>query len=170
MKISERIRQAALREAASKFTTGAELAEAIEAAIKKHFPKSMVSVKVQKGIGGPAIYLFFVVAGSKAEVVNSILDNDISMTKAFIYGVTDGDKLKEKLRFDPFVGGSVTTKPTEKHMAQGRLKVGLRKKTGTPEQILKHVDAYFGKLHKAITSNADQLQDEDKKLLKSISL
>ncbi|NIT79676.1 MAG: hypothetical protein GWN58_33510 [Anaerolineae bacterium] len=156
---------------AAKFTTGDELAKAIEAAIRKHFPKSHLKVWVSKGgIGGTTIDLDFAVAGSKSEVANGIWHNDISLTRAVIYGLDADGNLKERLEFHPAMGGSITTKPTEKHMAQGRLKVGLRKKKGTPEQVLKHIDTYFKKLHKAIVDNADKLQDEDKKLLKSIKL
>lgn len=156
---------------AAKITTADDLAQALEEAIKKSFPKSTVAVRVQNSLGpGKVIYIFFAVAGSKSEVTNGIWENDISMTKIHIYGVNDDGTLKDQLDLHPVVGGSITTKPTEKFMAQGRLKVGLRKKKGTPEQIVKHVDAYFAKLLKALKENSDKLFDEHKNLLKSIKL
>jgi len=154
---------------AAKFTTGDELAKAIEAAIKKHFPKSHVKVWVHKGgIGGTTIGLDFAVAGDKSQVANGIWHNDISLTRGTIYGLEPDGNLKPTLEFDPALGGSILTKPTEKYMAFGKLKVGLRKKKGTPEQILKHLDSYFAKLAKAIKDNRDKIPDDHLKLLKSI--
>jgi len=165
-----KIKDGLARVAASKFTTGEELAQALEAAIKKHFPKSMVSAQVKKMLGDNLIYILFTVAGSKAEVLNGILENDISLTKIHIDGIDASGNLQEMLELRPVMGGSVLTNPTEKHMAFGRLKVGLSKKKGTPEQILKHVDSYFGKLAKAIKDNADKIPERHKEILKSISL
>jgi hypothetical protein len=155
---------------AAKFETGEDLAKAIEAAIKKHFPKSTVKVSVQKSLGpGKSIYLFFAVAGSQNEVTNHIWQNDISLTKAFVYGVEESGKLKDTLEFEPAQGGSILSKPDPgTHYAYSHIKVGLRKKKGTPEQILKHIDSYFAKLAKAIKDNKDKIPEDHLKLLKSI--
>jgi hypothetical protein len=169
MKLSQIVRVANTRQAA-KITTAEELAKAIEAVIKKHFPKSTIMVQAKSSLGKQVISMFFAVAGSKSETVNSIWENDISLTKAFVYGVNDDGTLQDKLEFKPVMGGSITSKPTEKHMAQGRIKVGLRKKKGTPEQIVKHLDTYFGKLLKTLKANSDQIMDRHKEPLKSIQL
>jgi len=43
------------------------------------------------------------------------------------------------------------------YMAYGRVKFGWRKKTGTPEQLLKHLDNYFKKMRKVVDANKDNL-------------
>lgn len=155
---------------AAKFETGEDLAKAIEAAVKKHFPKSTVQTSVRKRLGpGQSVYLFFAVAGSQNEVPNHIWENDISLTKLFIYGVDENGKLKDKLELSPVMGGSVLVKPEPgSHYAYDKIKVGLRKKTGTPEQILKALDSYFAKLAKTIKDNKDKIPENHLSLLKSI--
>lgn len=148
-------------------SNGPELATAIEKAIRKHFPKSLLKVKFRRhplksSVG--VINLFFVVAGSHDETVNKILDNDISLTRATIYGMDPEGNFTGKLEFDPFQGGSVWA-------GRDSIKVGLRKKTTPkPELLVKHIDTYFGKLLKTIKDNADKLDDEQRSLLKSIDL
>lgn len=143
----------------SRITTGHELAKAIEAKIKSHMPNSTVEVRQEKSLGETAVYLFFAVAGSKDQTVNKIWHNDISLTKAFVYGVNPDGSLKEKLEFDPAMGGSISTKA-------GSIKVGLRKRKGTPDQIIKHVDSYFKKLAATLKANKDQLDPRHVELLK----
>lgn len=146
-----------------KINDASAMAKAIETAIKKHFPKSTVNVSPKRALGKPSIYLFFAVAGSRSEVNNGIWENDLSLTKAYINGVNDDGTLHPRMMFDPFMGGGIHTNPPY-------VKVGLRKKTGTPEQIVKHIDSYFAKLLSALKSNADKIPDSNKSLLKSIKL
>jgi hypothetical protein len=165
MKLSEFIAAAAI----TKYSTGEELARAIESSIRKHFPKSYVSVNVASGIGGPSIRLTFAVAGSKEEVPNKIWNNDISLTKGFIWGLNKDGTLKDKLEWDPAMGGSFLINPEQgSPNAFSKIKVGLRKKKGTPEQVVKHLDNYFKKLAATIKSNIDKIPEGNKKLLKSL--
>ena len=157
---------------ASKFATAEELAKAIEVAIRKSFPRSFLQVWVEmRGIGGPAINLNFAVAGSKAECPNNIWHNDISLTRGTIYGVDAEGNLKPKLEWDPALGGKIKVKPEPgSHYAFDSVKVGLRKKKGTPEQVIKHLDTYFKKLAKTLKENADRIPENNKILLKSVQL
>lgn len=162
MRISEMIR-------AGKFATAQDLVPAIEAAIRKHFPKSALRVMFQKGFK-PSISIFFTVGGSKEEYPNKIEHNDIARHTLHIWGMDDAGNLSDMLQCDPSSGGSVLLKSEDRASVLGSVKVGLRKKKGTPEQIVKHIDNYFGKLLKVIKSNADKIPDNHKALLKSIKL
>jgi hypothetical protein len=154
MKLSEMIRVAA-------GTMNAEdLKKALEQAIKKHFPKSMVWGGVtKKGIGGPDITLNFTVAADKSQLANGIVHNDLSYTIFRVEGINEDGSVNDQVDLEPILGGSFFTKPTESHMALGKIKVRFAKKKGTPEQIVKHVDSYFAKLHQAINANLDKIPD-----------
>lgn len=157
-------------EESADLATAAELVPAIERAIRKHFPKSSLRVAFKPSLK-PSIQITFAVAGGKDEVPNGIMQNDLSYTSAFIWGMDKEGNLGPKLQFDPSQGGTVMTKPPEgSHLAFGSAKVGLRKKTGTPAQVLKHVDTYFTKLLKTLKANKGDLPDRQVGMLKSVRL
>lgn len=159
------------RHESTDFKTAAELVPAIEATIRKHFPKSALRVRSGSGLGSAAISITFAIAGGKDEVPNGIMQNDLSYTSLWIYGMDKDGNLKPTLKFDPSQGGRVMVKPPEgSHLAFGSVKVGLRKKTGTPAQVLKHIDTYFGKLLKTLKANKDDLPNEQADMLKSVRL
>jgi hypothetical protein len=154
----------------SAYTTAAELVPVIERTIRKHFPKSVVRAAFSANLK-PGISITFAIAGSKAEVPNGIMQNDLSYTSLFIWGMDKEGNLAPTLQFDPSQGGSISTKPPEgSHLAFGNVKVGLRKKKGTPEQLLKHIDNYFAKLLKTLKANKDNLPAEQARMLKSVRL
>ena len=164
MKISTSIREAALRQAG--IANGPELATNIEKAIRKHFPKSYLRVVFEqnhfkKALG--EIQIVFAVAGSSAETVNKMLQNDVSWTRLWITGMDGEGNFTGPLFFEPSSGGKISTN-------EGWVKVGLQKAKGAPEQILKHIDAYFAKLLKALKDNAEKIPEYKKELLKSIQL
>lgn len=165
----ESIIENVLYEAAS-YTTAADLMPAIERTIRKHFPKSSLRVSFQPGLK-PSIQIVFAVAGGKDEVPSGIMQNDLSYTLVHLWGMNKEGNLEPTLRFDPSQGGSITVKPPEgSHLAFGSAKVGLRKKKGTPEQVLKHIDTYFTKLLKTLKANKGNLPARQADMLKSVRL
>jgi len=164
MKISIALKKAKSRQAS--IADGDALAKALEVVIKKHFPKSLVRVICEKNALDPKknsqVWITFAVAGSKEEVSMGYFENDISFTKIVIYGMDSEKNFTGPLKFDPRQGGSIWATPW--------IKVGLRKKTGTPEQIVKHTDQYFAKLLAMLKANADKIDENKKSLLKSIKL
>lgn len=158
------------RHEGSSYTTAAELTRAIESAIRKHFPKSALRVGFSHNLK-PGISIMFAIAGGKDEVPNGIMQNDLSYTTAFIWGTDKEGNLEPTLQFDPSQGGSIMVKPPEgSHLAFGSVKAGLRKKKGTPEQVLKHIDNYFAKLLKTLKANKDNLPARQADMLKSVRL
>lgn len=156
-----------LRAAAGKLTTAEELQHALEAAVKKHFPKSQVKTRFDPHSGRHSVVtLYFTVAGNKSELLNGITENDLSYTILFVYGIDQDGKLAPELSFEPVQGGSILIKPLPgSHMAYDSTKVPLRKKKGTPEQIVQHVDKYFENLHRMLVYNKNLLPDDHLKLI-----
>jgi hypothetical protein len=62
-------------------------------------------------------------------------------------------------------GTSYLVKPTDPHMAYGRIKVPFRKVTGDPAAIVKGVKNYFEKLKKSLQDNRDKLTDKHLELI-----
>lgn len=149
---------------AKEYTADLLIAE-INNVMKKHFPKSNSYAKLKTSLGSD-IFIYFTV-GAIGEQTNGIDDNDISMTKAFIWDIPAEGVIKNRLEFSPSQGGSIKVKPEEgSFYAFDKIKVGLRKKTGTPEQIVKHLDTYFAKLKKTIKDNLDRIPDKDLEYVK----
>lgn len=154
----------------SAYTTAAELVPVIERTIRKHFPKSLFRVRFEPEMK-PSVTVVFAIAGGKGEVPNGIMQNDLSYTTIFIWGMDKEGNLQPTLQFDYSQGGRIMVKPPEgSHLAFGNVKVGLRKKKGTPEQLLKHIDNYFAKLLKTLKANKDNLPAEQARMLKSVRL
>lgn len=160
MRISAALRRASI-------TNGQQLAQALEQAIRKYFPRSALDLRVEQNNFDPRrssdVWLTFAVAGSKAEAPGGYYENDLSYTKAVIHGLDADGNIAGPLSFEPRQGGSIATTPAW-------IKVGLKKKTGTPEQIVRHVEQYFAKLLATIKANADKIPERTKALLKSIQL
>jgi len=131
----------------------------IESVIKKHFPKSFSQVE----FGGrfePSIHIVFAL-GQKNDWSGGYFENDIVSNRMFIWGFEKSGKMKDKLQFDPSGAGSFVIKPgPDSYMAYDRVKVPVRKKTGSPDQILKSIDKYFGDLKKALKSNVSNFSKD----------
>jgi len=135
-----------------------EFIKKIEQSFKKNFSKGWF--RPSKGALGGGMYIK---TGIQSESKHSggIYENDPAYQIIALRGVIMGKPLPEKIEVDLSVGASLTIKPTEgSHMAQGRVKFGWRKKTGTPEQILKHLDNYFGKMKKVFDANKDNMFED----------
>jgi len=150
----------------AQITDAETLVGQIEKSIKSTFPKSFVKVVFQPKHFKPSIYIMFAVGKDTSQWPYKIEQNDISLTKAHIWGMEKDGKLNDKIQFEASQGGSILAKPEPgSHMAYSSVKVGLRKKTGTPEQILKHIDSYFKKLKETLKKNRDKIPEDHLKLI-----
>ncbi len=97
--------------------------------------------------------------GNKKDWANGIIQNDLAFTIATIDGFKDSEgNFDNKLVFEFSGRGlSFNVKPPEgSHLAYGRVSIPARKKTGTPDAILKHVDTIFGALKKSLKDHSDE--------------
>jgi len=139
----------------------------IEKTIKKYFPKSFLQVYFQNGLTS-SIHIRFTV-GAKKDWSNGIWQNDISATSMMIFNLERDGSIINKLQLDPNMAGSFQIKPApDSHMAYGRVKVPVRKKTGSPEAILKSLDTYFGDLKKLLKANKNKIANGDEYVMKYI--
>ena len=96
----------------------------------------------------------------KSKHANHIARNDPSHHKLIMHDIIDGE-FPEKSTMEMLTGGALYVKPEEgSHLAMGSVKIGYRKKTGTPAQIVKHLQNYFKKMKKVVNDNKDNLIDD----------
>jgi hypothetical protein len=150
--------------------TANELAEKIKLAIKEVFPNSYVVSKFSTSFY-PSIHVKFTLGKDQTEWSNGIIDND-PMIHDFTIDAegrelnSDGT-LPEKVTIDTHRGGSISTAPTEKYMAYGRLKLGFRKKTDSPEKIVDYIKKYFSRAKEIIKQNIEKMHPREIDFIKS---
>ena len=136
--------------------TSESLLEKIGGMFKKEFPKGWYSAS--KGALSSAVEMASFGIQPEKDWVNKIRDNDPAMHN--LYVSPKGDKFEA----DVFRGGSLLVNPPEgSHLAFGSVKFGWRKKTGSGDQILKHMQDYFKKMRKVVNDNKDNMSDEHRK-------
>lgn len=108
----------------------------IRSTVQKHFPRGYMVVRNDRD---GAIHLATAVLPKGAQE-NGILHNDPAYQQFWIWNAFTPEGLRPKLKIDLSMGGRFGPDPFSMK------KIGWRKKTGTPAQILKHIDRYFGKL------------------------
>ncbi len=129
---------------AGEFSPADELAKEIENIIKKHFPNSLTFAKFSNNLY-PSIRLTFALGKDKSQWSNGIIHNDPAHHVFIIEGFDKEGNLGEKIAIEGHIGSGVYTKPN----ASGKVTIPFRKKTGKPELVKKHIDAYFAKLKEA---------------------
>jgi hypothetical protein len=146
-----------------------EFIKSLEGAVRKIFPKSFVQIYASTNLGA-SITFKFALGKDKSEWANGIIQND-PLFHTWMIGwnsFTEGHFIKDKIEADLSVGGSLKIKPEEgSYLAFGRVKIGWRKKTATPDKIIQHFENYFKKMQQVLKSNKDKLPDEDKNLNKN---
>lgn len=146
-----------------------EFITSLENAIKKSFPRSFIRIGASKNLGS-SISLTFALGKDKSEFANGIIHNDPLHHNLMIAWnqFAEDHFIKDKITLDkPNIGGLLTIKPEAgSHMAYGRVKLGLRKKTATPEGIIKYLDGYFKEVKRILKDNMDNLTDEHRELAK----
>ena len=133
--------------------TADEFIRKLTAAYKSQFPRAFFVARLSSRLGESIVLRFGV--QPKGDWINGIFHNDPAASSAFIYGVKDG-QLQDAMEVRMSIGGILIVKPTESHMAYGRVKLGWRNRKGTPEQILKHMAGYFRKMRHVVDSTRDQ--------------
>ncbi len=147
-----------------------EFIDSLEKHITKLFPKSYVVVQLSKKLG-KSIYVKFTI-GDKNQWSNGIIQNDPCGHAFHIWGKgRDQDVINEDGSFNQSLevtgGGSLSVKPPEdSYLAYGSVKTSFRKKSGSPDKILKHLVTFFTKLKTIIKDNKDNFTDEDKLVVK----
>lgn len=152
----------------SEATEADDFAGKIQKTIEKIFPKSFVHVRFKKNLG-KSIQISFLLGKDKSEWINGIPENDPMKHMFFIWLDRMGDDniIPDKISIELSQGGSLYVMPKEgSHLAYDSVKIGWRKKTGTPEQILKHIDDYFKKAMKVLKNNKDRMDDRHSHLAK----
>lgn len=137
------------------------LAASVRKEIEKHMPPGVVlKCEVVRYLGRKSIHVTTALEKDLSKVANRIRDNDRALQTFYIDGVNDDDTLKDKLTATISRGDSLTVKPEPgSYYAFGHVKFGWRKKSGTPDQIVKHFGNYFKKVKKVIQDNKDMMPE-----------
>lgn len=123
------------------------------------FPRGWIYVR-NGAMGKDSLY-FTIGIQPRDKISNGIEHNDparqiISMYKCY--------NIDTKIMNDRIVaegGGSLSIKPgKDSFNAYDSVKFGYRKKTGTPEAILAHLDRYFAKMLTVVQANMNNLADD----------
>ena len=138
-----------------------KLAVRIRKEIERYMPPGAVlTCEVQKSLGEKAIYIVTALEKDISKVPHKIWMNDRAFQKFFVYGVNEDDTLQGKLQAELIQGGKLLVKPEPgSHMAFGSVKFGWRKKSGTPDQIVKHFGNYFKRVQKTIKDSKGMIPE-----------
>ncbi len=131
-------------------TTATDLVDDIRGTISHIFPDSFVKVRFETSLS-PVIHIVFAF-DQKDGWPNGIIENDRAFHRIFVGNgeiATDGT-LPPRLKAELLTGGTVYGPNVT-----NRVRVGWRNRTGTPQQIVKHLSTYFGRLNGAIQSHPD---------------
>lgn len=123
-------------------TDAQHLMDAIQKYAKQEFPGGTFSWRTSGGLNGnpAALFIQFTTQG-KQDWANGIINNDPSHTQWWIHDAFTNAGLLPVLKITMSQGGKVYGP----HFTNAQ-KVGWRDKTGTPDQLLNHMKAYFMKL------------------------
>jgi hypothetical protein len=125
-------------------TPADQLAYDISNTIKKHFPDSYVSSKFTTGFGATITVRF--AESPKDKWINGYVENDRAHTLFLIFGANKDGTLPDKLELQSAITG-LHVPATDPGLHSERLKGSkMSNKTGTKEQLLKHIDRYFANL------------------------
>ena len=155
-----------ITEANENLDNGTKIATKLETELKKLFPNSYVDVKFSNRIY-PSISGVFTLGKNKSEWEGGIPNNDPARTSFIIDGFDkEGNLLKDKIKFDSSNGFFVYTKPPEgSNLAMGKERLSVRKKTATPDKIVKHTVDSFTNFKKLIKSVKNNMMDHHLKLI-----
>lgn len=135
----------------------------LESSVKKVFPDSYVSVSYG-AFGKESINISVLLGKDKSEWVNGISQNDPLNFSAWCHDcIDDNGNMKDTITIE-FKGASLSIKSDNPMLAFGRVKIPVRKKSGTPEEVLKHIVQMAEKAKQIIKQNLDKMTDQDKKI------
>lgn len=154
--------------------TPEDLVKQLKNVLEKNWPSQGYEVKLGNSIGRPNIFIWATLGSNESEYENNIKHNDPLFHQWIVYGVSGGEKTgpvsilsnepvefgvtklsRDSMEIDTTgIGGSISTNDYK------RIKVGWRKKTkASPEQIVKHFEAYIKKLVKMAEDNKEKIDD-----------
>lgn len=143
-----------------------QLADEIEKALKKEFPKSYVSAQFDTHLV-PDITVRIILGKDKSEWSNGIWQNDRLAHTSIIDGFDkDGNIKGDKLGVRLVSGGSWTIDEAPQYMAFGRLKIGWRDGKVAPNKVVKKYTDFAKKAKQIAKANVDKFKPEIQKLLK----
>ena len=128
-----------------------DLVAALDGAISSIFPVSHVSVSFADRIA-PSIHIVFAFG---TDWPHGIIENDRAFHSIMISlgrpGTVAADSpAPSRVQVGLLTGGTVYGPNVS-----NRVKVGWRNRTGTPEQVVRHIAAYFTKLKTAVENHPD---------------
>lgn len=150
LEMGETTRRIARRIIAEDLATADGLVAAIEGAISSLFPESFIKVRFTTGLS-PVIHIVF--AFTKEDGWPShIIENDRAFHRIFVGNGEIGSDgaLPPKLKVEVLTGGTVYGP----NVTNG-VKVGWRNRTGTPQQVVRHIATYFGRLATVLQEHPD---------------
>jgi hypothetical protein len=153
----------------AKTMTVDEFMKALDSEIRKIFPKSFIRISASTNLGA-SIWLVFALGKDKSEFTNGIIENDPLLHKIMIgwNSFAEGHFIKDKIVAELSQGGSLTVDPAPgSRYFYDRVKIGWRKKTATPEKMVKSIGDYFRKMKKVTKDNWDRVPEKDREMLKN---
>lgn len=135
-------------------TTGPEYGKTIEDLFRKYFKRSYCHAYFSTNLGA-ALTVQIALGKDKNEWSNGIWHNDPMWTVLHIRGFGKDGTIGPRIELD-FSGGSILINSTDPARAFSKVRA-LTKMTGTPDQVLKKLDAGFAKLKKVLIDNLDNL-------------
>jgi hypothetical protein len=122
--------------------------------IKAIFPKSKVTVRLEKSLSGKNDNDIFIRFTLGTEYTNNIWQNDPCWSHMFIWNPADeNNDVRNKISVESNSAGVIHDKDN------GRIRVPWSKKTGTPGQVKNHILKYFIKVRETLIANRDKMDD-----------
>lgn len=144
---------------------GVKLANDLEKALKKEFPKSYVDVTFSNHFM-PDITVRIFLGKDKSEWANGIWQNDRLAHTSVITGFNDDGSFKDEKLSVRSETKSWTTDDAPEYMAFGHQKIGWRNFKAKPEQIVPAYIKYAKKIKKTALDNIDKFNPEIQKMIK----
>jgi hypothetical protein len=141
-----------------KTTSVSDFVSALQSTFDSNFPKSWSDISSGKkgSIAGAGDVSIRFTIGDKSDWSNGILQNDPFFTTLHVFGLKDGeDFATDKKAMELGTGKTITVDNTATPSV--RIKSGWRKKSATPDALIKHFDTYLKKLKVIASKNKDTL-------------
>lgn len=158
MLFKEYLEQNVISEINESSMTRDEFVSRIEKSFLKYFPNGELHSSGSALGGDKSIFFYGALGGWKVTRQNDPLSID-----AWIHdGVDENGLMKDKITLE-WNSSSLSVNPPEgSYLVMDSVKLGFRKKSGTPEQVLKAIDNSFKKAAKIVKENIDNIYGVDK--------
>lgn len=148
----------ALQKIVAALTTAQGLSDLLESSFKAKFPKSYFSSHLRSSLGSTGLLIDLMICGSPDECPNKINLNDPMFHRITINGFDKAGNVVGPLTLSKAIGGTLSlTAAPGSGLAIDSKKLGFASKTGTAEEIAKHLDKYFEKAKLVLMKNLDSI-------------